>query len=397
MRRKAFVRILCLLILASLECFHPNFLSINSQFCKFVTYLCAVLLICGTYKSENQREHKLFCYMVFGIFICQIISAFNAFLYEGQSITVSLLATMQGTAYILLIPLIKSKLSISDIEKIVIIFAFCFIAFSLVNRLTPTPLFGSADDFVERGAVRFRVIGVYWAMLALVMKANAYAIHAKRGTLLWVFFSLFAIVMTLTRQNILASFLMAGLLFFFKAKISKKIALVSLMVALFYFVLPQFKVYNSLLEKTEDDRNAQEQYDNIRIVAADFFLFECPRNTSQLLFGHGIPSFGNSIYGNRFEAFQSATGIVREDVGYCGFFYNHGLIATMIVILLFIGSLLYKIPDEYIYLKYFSGAFLLLNIASAPSLANYNIIPFILCIAMILKVSELKKLKDTKK
>ena len=43
-----------------------------------------------------------------------------------------------------------------------------------------SPLFGSADDFVERDAVRFRVIGVYWAMLALVMKANAYAIHAKK-------------------------------------------------------------------------------------------------------------------------------------------------------------------------------------------------------------------------
>lgn len=110
----------------------------------------------------------------------KILSAFNAFLYEGQSLSVSLLATKQGLAYILFIPLVKSKLSISDMEKIALIFLFCFIAFSLVNRLTPSPLFGFADDFVERGAVRFRVIGVYWAMLALVMKANAYAIHAKK-------------------------------------------------------------------------------------------------------------------------------------------------------------------------------------------------------------------------
>lgn len=96
--------------------------------------------------------------------------------------------------------------------------------------------------------------------------------------------------MTRIRQNILASFLLAGLLFFLKAKASKKIAFISFVVVLFYFVLLQFKSYNSLLEKTEDDRNAQEQYDNIRIGAADFFLFECPLNTSQLFFGHGNPS-----------------------------------------------------------------------------------------------------------
>lgn len=144
------------------------------------------------------------------------------------------------------------------------------------------------------------------------------------------------------------------------------------------------------MEKTEDDRNAQEQYDNIRIGAADFFLFECPLNTSQLFFGHGNPSFGNSAYGNRYEAFQSTTGIFREDVENC-VFYNHRLIATIILFLLFVGSLFGKIPDEYVYLKYFAGAFLILNIASAPSLANYNIIPFILSLAMIQKARQLNK------
>lgn len=44
-----------------------------------------------------------------------------------------------------------------------------------------------------------------------------------------------------------------------------------------------------------------------------------------------------------------------------------------------------KIPKRYLYLKYFVGAFLILNIASAPCLANYNIIPFMLCLAMMHK------------
>ena len=152
-------------------------------------------------------------------------------------------------------------------------------------------------------------------------------------------------------------------------------------------VLPQSQVYNSLVEKTESDRDAQQQYDNIRLVAAEYFLAECPRNTSQTLFGHGTPSFGNSSYGKRYENFQASTGIYREDVGYCGFFYDFGLVCTILIIFMFVRSLFVKIPQKYLYLKYFVGAFLILNIASAPCLANYNIIPFVLCLAMIHKAS----------
>lgn len=69
--------------------------------------------------------------------------------------------------------------------------------------------------------------------------------NSCKEKMLWMLFALFAIVMTLIRQNILASFLLAGLLFFLKAKTSKKIAFISFVVVLFYFVLSQFKIYNS--------------------------------------------------------------------------------------------------------------------------------------------------------
>ena len=75
-----------------------------------------------TFKGQYQGWYKLNKYFVLGIFFFQILSAFNAFLYEGQSLSVSLLATKQGLAYILFIPLVKSKLSISDMEKIALIF-----------------------------------------------------------------------------------------------------------------------------------------------------------------------------------------------------------------------------------------------------------------------------------
>lgn len=387
MSRKTTMLLMLLLVATSLGLFHPTFFALNGQVYKFVTYACSILLIVGSLRT-TEKCNAIFVYSVLGISICQILSAFNAYQYFGQSLGVSILATLQGFAYILLIPFMKSKLKTNDLEQIVQVFAVCFIIFSLINRLTPVPLFGKADDSIERGVVRFRVIGVYWAMLLLLMKANAFALSSSRKDLCWALIAMFAIILTLTRQNILVAFLMASLLFFMRVNWKKKTMYIVTVLAVFFVVLPQSQIYNSLVEKTESDREAQDQYDNIRLVAAEYFLEDCPRNTSQTLFGHGTPSFGNSSYGRQYENFQTFTGIYREDVGYCGFFYDFGLVSTILLFLLFVRALFVKIPKRYLYLKYFAGAFLILNIASAPCLVNYNIIPFMLCLAMMHKANK---------
>ena len=387
MNRKISFILMILLIAASLSFFHPTFMVLNGQVYKFVTYTCSILLFFG-FGKKTDKSNLIFSCLVFSISICQFLSAINAYQYYGQSLGVSIMANMQGFAYILLIPLMKVRFTLNDLERIIQVFAVCFILFSLINRLSPVPLFGSADDNIERGTVRFRVIGVYWAMFFLLMKVNDYALFSRKKAFYWALISMFAIVMTLTRQNILISFFMAGLLFFMRVSWRKKILYIVSILVLFLVILPHSQVYNSLIETTENDRNAQEQYDNIRLVAAEYFLEDCPRNTSQMLFGHGTPSFGNSSYGKQFENFQNFTGIYREDVGYCGFFHDFGLVTTLLMIVLFVWALFVKVSKRFLYLKCFIGAFLMLNIASAPCLANYNIIPFMLCLAMIHKANK---------
>ena len=43
-------------------------------------------------------------------------------------------------------------------------------------------------------------------------------------------------------------------------------------------MLPHVKVVNSLIEKSMEEKAAQSQYDNIRIVAADYYTLEYPRD-----------------------------------------------------------------------------------------------------------------------
>ena len=71
---------------------------------------------------------------------------------------------------------------------------------------------------------------------------------------------------------------------------------------------------------------------------------------------------------------------------FCGFYYNYGIIATSLLVMLFVWMLFLKLPDRYVYLKYYAGAFLLLNIASAPCQNNVSIIPFMLGLYLTVKV-----------
>ena len=133
---------------------------------------------------------------------------------------------------------------------------------------------------------------------------------------------------------------------------------------------------------TTEQVSANTHKADIRVVAF-YYLTLAPRNINQVLFGMGIPSFGKSKYGNSFDYFSQITGIYREDLGYSGFYYNHGLIALLLVIFLMISSLMIPVPKHLQYLRYFMVAYILMNIASGQIEGNDNIIPFIYALYMI--------------
>lgn len=385
MKKQNYYNILFIIILASLGCYAPTFINIPDQVYKFITYSTLAIFIILTLQIKNLHKEFIY-YSILILSICQLLSAYNAYIFKGQSLSVSLLATMQSFAYILYIPLCKSQLNIRKLEKIIQIFAVGYLLCSLFNHLSPIPLFGSADLGDDRGGTRFRLVGIYWVIFFLFLKINKYAINGKNKDLWWIILSACGILLSLTRQDILVSALLGYFLFLFKTKPAKKIIFLIISATFAIFILPQIKIVDALIQKSIQDKDAQEEYDNIRIVAASYFLFGYPRNTQQILFGVGIPAFGKSQYGIEYEYEQESLRVFREDVGYCGFYYNHGLIATVLLIAVFIRVLYLKVPDEYIYLKFFSGAFLLLNIASAPSQVNLSIIPFIIMLYMSITV-----------
>ena len=368
------------IILSSLSFYIPVFIPEITLISKYLLYISVTFFL--FYVSKRKAVGKrLYSKVIIAILLCQLVSAYNAYIFLDQPLVVGIIATFQGFGFIVYLGLVKSKLTLRYAEKVIRLFGILFIIVSIIDRIYP--LFGTWAMDTDRGGVRFRLLGLTWVVLCFLMAINKYleGVNRKRNRLLAVF-CFIAIVAAVTRQVIGVSLLLGGLLIFRRLSLYKKIVFSSILVFSFFVVLPKISVFQKLTDTTTKQVSANSHKADIRVVAFYYLTFE-PRNVNQILFGMGIPSFGKSKYGNSFEYFSHSTGIYREDLGYSGFYYNHGLIALLLVIFLMLSSLRIPIPSNLQYLRYFMIAYILMNIASGQIEVNDCIIPFIYALFML--------------
>ena len=377
---KLMYRWIIFIILSSLSFYIPVFIPEITLISKYLLYISVTFFLFYVSKRKTVGK-RLYSKVIIAILLCQLVSAYNAYIFLDQPLVVGIIATFQGFGFIVYLGLVKSKLTLRYAEKVIRLFGILFIIVSIIDRIYP--LFGTWAMDTDRGGVRFRLLGLTWVVLCFLMAINKYleGVNRKRNRLLAVF-CFIAIVAAVTRQVIGVSLLLGGLLIFRRLSLYKKIVFSSILVFSFFVVLPKISVFQKLTDTTTKQVSANSHKADIRVVAFYYLTFE-PRNVNQILFGMGIPSFGKSKYGNSFEYFSHSTGIYREDLGYSGFYYNHGLIALLLVIFLMLSSLRIPIPSDLQYLRYFMIAYILMNIASGQIEVNDCIIPFIYALFML--------------
>lgn len=144
-----------------------------------------------------------------------------------------------------------------------------------------------------------------------------------------------------------------------------------------------------MLNFTNEQMNAN--YDNIRLVAFNYYGFEYPKNTNEILFGVGVPSFGKSQYGNEIDWTEENLKVYTSDVGYIDIYFKFGIVAVICMLLAQIVCMIRKTKLKYLYAKYYLIANMLLAIASTPYFSDT------LSICLTLYILSLKSsLRDTK-
>lgn len=318
-------------------------------------------------------------------------SIFNAFLFSGQSLFVGLMASFSTIiAYAMYFLCKKMRLEWLEYEKIIYIVSFGYLFALFIDLLTiSSPIFGTIE-FDLRG-VRFRIPGFFFSIALFLMTLNKYTIYKKKIYLLYSVVGFLGVAVLLARQSLFYCLIFGFLLLFKSVKLYKKIIYVTVICLLSLYVIPKLELYQNLVEISTSQIEKNEDEDDIRLKGYNFFLFDYDRAPIEYAFGCGIPSYGNSGYGDKIQKINKETAILQADVSWAAFVFYFGYIPAIILLALFIKSFLVKLPPERLYVKYLLCILFLTSFAGGALIFQYELVLILMSFYMVFYEKSIKR------
>lgn len=373
-------RILSLLILVYLAAhsFFNPFGLVSVQLSKALFYGLSAIAVLLAYRHRGNLSCPKWPYqcLIFGIFIASIMAT----AYHDQSYKVSFVAIMPYfLGYLYLYVLEKYKPSEEFVEKTFQVLTICSLVMYLVNLASfPNMVFGMTKDEYDmsRGFVRIGMPMIEIVVTYFFYSINQWLLARKRQSVFWIILTAVMIFMSLTRQTIAASAVLGLLFIMQKASWLKKIVVILVCVFMVYVVLPQIPMVKTMMELSEAQAKSNEDDDDIRIQAWRFYTTEFQTNDITPILGNGVPSFGNSRWGDFVDQTTTVKALggnacFTVDVGWAGFFWYFGGVATLGLLVLILKGI--KIPKrvERQYLTY-ALAFIGLTAAASGPILYYS-------------------------
>ena len=269
------------------------------------------------------------------------------------------------------------KLNIQS-DKILKIYAIVCLLSSIVyftNLITfPNPVFGGEiDEDLSRGMQRIPVKFLEVFVLLLLYSINSWLIEKKKKWIYYIVILSVMIILSVTRQVILYAGVLSVIFIFKDISYFKKFLLCASIVIVVVYVLPMIPIYNEMVELSEMQAAENEDEDNIRIQAWRYYTDENQTNNVTRLFGNGVPSLGNSMWGQMFDSETEDNGCYYADVSWAGFYYLFGIFSTCALLILLIKAMMKKKKANKRYLTYWFAFMILYGIAAGPFVYFYQI------------------------
>lgn len=110
-----------------------------------------------------------------------------------------------------------------------------------------------------------------------------------------------------------------------------------------------------------------------------------------MIFGNGVPSDGNSIWGTVYFSEAETSGKLTHDVGWAGFFWFFGILTTIALMALMVLAILQPKPPRMKFLNYWLIFIMITSVASAPILYWYQVVNVMTCLGMVYSSSGQEK------
>lgn len=330
----------------------------SEQLTKLFFYLCVFIgAVMAVVDGQSLRNKSYPAKPYFVLLTMIVISTFSATAFHSQSYRISLMATLPyfiGYFYFWII----MRLEIPEKFVLKSIFIACAVAVPVyfINLfLFPNIVFGTdIEEDLSRGILRVPLLFLEFIVFVLFYAINQ--LHLKTDyRKIWICVIVMCFIMiflSVVRQVILYSIVLG--LFFILKKMSwlKKIAILAAGIFIILYVLPMIPAYNTMVELSQSQIEENEDTENVRIGAWRYYTFENQTNDITPVIGNGVPSIGNSLWGNMFESEIDSNGYFYDDISWAGMIYLFGWIAFIALFILILKTIMLPKPPNKEYLTY---------------------------------------------
>lgn len=197
------------------------------------------------------------------------------------------------------------------------------------------------------------------------------------------------IIMQLGRLSILLSFALGLLLYFKNVKFGKKILAALVCLGGFYLLVTYVPVINNMISLTQEQQTEGDDY--IRSLAYEFYLHNVSPSVITDIFGNGQYSLGKSPLGDYIDTYGRSLGLIPADVGYAYIFINFGYLGWLFWLLILYFVIAAKLPNRYVYIKYYILFLYLSNFAGNTLLGGIHLLIISIYIIDYVKLSQWKR------
>lgn len=344
----------------------------------------------GRSLRRMQYPRVPYYYLLFGI----AFSAIMATLTHMQGIVPSVMGDcLYFLPYLFLFVFLKLDIPEKKVMDTYIVLCVISAVVYFCNVLTmPFNMFGQPilNEDISRGIIRIPVVFIELFPLLIFYSINRWFETKEKKWFVLIAFATLMIVLSVVRQVIAITGLLAVLFLFRNLSAMKKLLLIGAVGVVVVFVLPTIPIYKTMVELSEDQSDENDNEENIRIQSWRFYTYENQESVLNVIFGNGVPSVGNSIWGTSIDSEAETSGRFPHDVGWAGFFFYFGLLTTIALLALMVMAIMYPKPPEKKYLNYWLIFILITSVASAPILFYFQIINIMVCIGLVYDSSQVK-------
>ena len=285
----------------------------------------------------NSFRYKWYAY---GILAGVFISVYSALTYWGQSISVTLLTQRFIYTIILLPALLFVQPSESDIFKALRWISFATMGVWLLSAVAPQLILKDGEVVTDRIENKTTSIGIYVEGIEFVVLYLYFLIqkYIQAFTFKKLMGAMGVVLFFILYQN--RSMLIGVALILFYSIIKLKSRYKFLMITIISLIIVGFVVYTASIWITffQDTTEQLSDMDYNRWKALDYFFSSYSPKWFCYVFGNGMPSGGNSAFGNKMLDLWD-DGIYASDLGLIGMWADFGIIPVILVYSIIIRGL----------------------------------------------------------